>query len=258
MQISKTKRILRSIIKRFLYSQLYAMESIKILLGRSKPFIGFTVEEDPPSIYFNFKIKNDRVSDLENMLKLPAGFNLTPIRCLADDKQDYYCLTLNIYRVSGITNGLRAEWDMYVMDPQGRKRYMIVDARSDRGSMDPIEIITRKSKLEYSVKDKKISIYAASYGDTYFKAECSMSKTGSTAFASNEWVEANDDIYWLNGVIDRAFYNGKMACSELHKIPSGDIKIEDTTKWKEYIESISSVVIFPSSIEFLISPWWNL
>ena len=122
MDLSRKKRIVRKIIKRFIYSQLYFIESIKILFGRGKPFITFTVEDDPPPIYFNFKIREDRIEDFETMLSLPSEFKLTKLRCLLEDKQEYYYMTLNVYRVSGLTNGLRAEWSTYVREPEGKTR----------------------------------------------------------------------------------------------------------------------------------------
>ena len=36
-----------------------------------------------------------------------------------DHDEPEYLLTLNVYRVSGITNGLRAEWSTYIADPDG-------------------------------------------------------------------------------------------------------------------------------------------
>ncbi len=258
MNLKSSKRLLLSVIKRIIYFQMSIIEGFKILLGLSKPYIAFTVEDDPPSVYLNFKIQNDQIDEFEKMLGLPDGFKLTRIRCLMEDRQDYFCLTLNVYRVSGVTNGLRAEWSVYVRDPQGRTRYMIVEARSDKGSMDPIDIITKKSRLEHAVKKERIKTYVALDDDTSFELECMMPDVRSTVMPTREWIEANDDIYWSNGVSDRIYYNGKMACSELLSIPAGLVKIKDTTKYSEFVEPEPTVVVYPSSIEFIISPWWNV
>jgi hypothetical protein len=234
------------------------MEGFKILFGRSKPIIRFTVEKDPPPMYFNFKIREDRVDELAHILNLPAGFALAKIRCLMDENQDNYRLTLNVYRVSGLTNGLRAEWSVYVKDPEGRTRYMIVEARSNKGSMDPIDIVTKKSKLEYSVEDNQIHIYIESNKGTYVKVETRIPEDPLTGFSTREWIRANDEIYWLNGIMDRSFHNSKMACAELILIPSEGLKIENTTKWGEFIEPDPLVVMYPSELEMLVSQWWNI
>lgn len=112
------------------------MEGFKILFGRSKPHISFTIETEPPSVYFNFRIRNEKLEKLEKMLNLPQGFKMVKIRTLTEDNEEHYWLTMNVYRVSGLTNGLRAECSVYVEDPEGRKRYMIVKARTDKKSMD--------------------------------------------------------------------------------------------------------------------------
>ena len=50
MQITKRQRRGRSLLKRILYSQLYVRDSFMIMLGRTKPLVRFTVEDDPPSL----------------------------------------------------------------------------------------------------------------------------------------------------------------------------------------------------------------
>ena len=98
----------RIVLKRSLYAGFYLQQVILILLGRQKPVVPFRVEASPPSLYFNFPIRADRREQLLRHLRVPESFVLAPIRTLRGGEPDYY-LTLNIYRVSGITNGLRAE-----------------------------------------------------------------------------------------------------------------------------------------------------
>lgn len=258
MELTKKKRRIRKFIKRFMYSQLYFMESFKILFGRSKPHISFKIENDPPSIYFNFKIRNDMIETLENKLDLPQGFKLTKIQTLTEDTEAYYWWTSNLYRVSGLANGLRAECSVYVEDPEGRKRYMIVKARTNKKSMDPIDIVTPASRLEYSLNDKELNIYIGAEKDTYFKAKITIPEVKSTVFATREWIQANDEIYWLNGIYDKPYYNGQMACAELIKLPLDTVKIENTTEWGAFIEPEAQIVMFPAGHEYLVSPWWNI
>ena len=58
-----------------------------------------------------------------------------------------YLLTLNVYEVTGIAVGIRAEWSTYITDNNGVPRYMVVEAQSSEYSMDPIDIITKKIHL---------------------------------------------------------------------------------------------------------------
>lgn len=258
MKLSKKKLRNRKLVKRLLYSLFYYSESFKILFGKSNPFIRFTIENDPPCLYFNFKIKKDHVKELEQSLNLPSGFKLAKMRCITENQEDDFYMTLNIYRVSGITKGLRAEWSIFVIDPKGYTRYMIIEARADKKSMDPLNIITQNSNIEYFINESNIQITIESEGDTFFRANCKIPDISKTTFPTREWVKANDEIYWLNGISDKPFFNSKMTSSELSLLPPEMASIEDTTKWNKFLEPLPEIYLYPSTIEYLISPWWNI
>jgi len=253
---SPFQRRLRVFIKRFVYSQLYLRESLFILLGRSKPFVRFTVEPSPPSLYFNFAIAPEQLAAFESELALPHP--LAPIRCLDSDVA-FHCLTLNVYRVSGLANGMRAEWSTYVHDAGGTPRYLIVEARADRGSMDPIDIITRPGHVVYDDSGEAFALEVGSEGGTHFKASCGRSEQGKPVRAAAEWIEANDYIYWRNGICDRTFYDAGLANARMRSVDPGQISISDDTPWSRYIEPVPRHVIrFEGAIDFAMSPWWNL
>ncbi len=256
MALSEFQRRLRVVIKRFVYSQLYLRESLFILLGWSKPLVRFTVESSPPSLYFNFAIKPDQVSPLERSLGLPHP--LTPIRCL-ENEEPFHCITLNVYRVSGLANGLRAEWSVYVRDSSGKPRYMIVEARADSGSMDPIDIITRPGTVHYEDAGEALVVEVGSDGHTRFKARCGQSDDAPVVRAAPEWVEANDYIYWRNGICDRTFYDAGLANARMRIVDTTSVSIENGTPWSAFIEAVPRhVIVFEDPIEFAMSPWWNL
>ena len=261
MVISKFQRFKRILIKRFIYAMLSFREAIMIILGRSKPIVIFTVEGTPPSVYYNFRIRPDRVDALAQKLDLPPGFTLAKMRFLEGDPEPDYFVTLNIYRVSGITNGLRAEWSIYVQDPQGKPRYMVAEACTSQHSMDPVDIITRAGKMTHELKEDRVETYVESDHGTLFRASCPLptDPNAPTGLAAREWIEANDHIYWLNGVIDRTLYDGKMVNAKIRVIPPESLTLEDTTSWQDYIEPMPfRTLVFPDAIEFVISPWWNL
>ncbi len=261
MDLSKSGLMLRKIIIRNIFSLLYFMEGVKILFGKAKPLMVFKVESEPPSVYYNFRVKNNKVKDLQKYLKLPKGFSMTKMKCLATDREPFYCLTLNIYRVSGLTNALRAEWDAYVRDPEGRDRYMVVEARSSQYSLDPVDIITKKFRLEHAVNGNKIETFTTTASGSTFRAVCPAPAKGKHKLVetAKEWIQANDEIYWGNGIIDRVFYNRGMWCTDVYVIPVNTVTIEHETQWTQFLEPVPEhVAVFPGSIEFVISPWWNV
>jgi hypothetical protein len=240
---------------------VYFMEGVKILIGKGKPLMVFKVESDPPSVYYNFRVKNNKVKELEKYLKLPKGFSLAKMKCLSTDRQPFYCLTLNVYRVSGLTNALRAEWDAYVNDPEGRIRYMVVEARSSQYSMDPVDIITKKFVLEHAFNGKMIETFTTTPSGSIFRASCPAPVKGKHKLVetAKEWIQANDEIYWGNGIIDRAFYNRSMWCTDVYIIPVESVTIEHETQWTPFLEPVPEhVAVFSEAIEFVIGPWWNI
>ena len=50
-KLSRLGRLGRSILKRFMYSQMTIYTGLRIAFGKDQPHVQFTVEMDPPSIY---------------------------------------------------------------------------------------------------------------------------------------------------------------------------------------------------------------
>ncbi|MFM8423548.1 MAG: hypothetical protein ACKOBL_00090, partial [Chloroflexota bacterium] len=119
---------------------------LRIAFGKDQPHVQFTVEMDPPSVYWVYRIKQAELDNLIEKLRIPPNLTLCPVRCLDTDEPTYY-LALNAYRVSGLVNGIRAEWSVFVRDATNTPHYMIVDARSSNASMDPVNIITKASTV---------------------------------------------------------------------------------------------------------------
>ncbi len=228
-----------------------------IALGKEAPLVPFTVEADPPSVYVVFRIRADLLERLRADLALPDGMALTPIRCLAGDAPEHL-VTLNVYRVSGITNGLRAEWSTYIEDETGRPRYLVIDARSSTRSMDPVDVLTKASRVEHArVGDTvRMSIGPDAQAIT---AELTIPVDAPRVLADPEWISANDDIYWRNGVCDRTFYDAGMADADQVAVPPAEVKIDDQTPWATYLEPDPvHVLVYRQGIEFVVSPWANL
>jgi hypothetical protein len=255
--LSKFGQIGRSILKRFMYSQLAILSGIKIAVGRENPLVRFTVEKDPPSIYWVYRIKSSAIKDLERNIEIPENFSLCPIRCLETD-EPAYLLTVNAYRVSGLANGLRAEWSVFVRDAENTPRYLIVDARSSQRSVDPVDIITRASTVIHEKSGEKIHTQIGEE-DRAFRSTISHADIGTPVKTSLDWVSANDFIYWGNGVCDRTFYDAGLANAEQHRIGNEHCVISDGSVWSQFVEpEPAHVLILQKSIEFVISPWENI
>lgn len=246
----------RVALKRFMYAQLALRSAVMIALGREQPLVSFTVEEDPPSVYLVFEVRADVVDSLISRLGLPPGMEPAPLRCLADD-EPRYLLALNVYRVSGITNGRRAEWSVFVAEPDGTPRYMVIDARSSSRSMDPVDLFTKASRVDHRREGDTIAMTVGGAGRAF---EATIDVSGSTpATNAPEWVSANDRIYWGNGICDRTFYDSGLAAPQLRSVPVDAVEISDQSPWADLVEPEPvAVLLFDEAIEFVVSPWENV
>lgn len=249
-------RLLRG-IKRFLYSQLYLRDFFLIMFGKSKPLVPFKVEASPPSVYWNFEIQKDKVENLERELELPLP--LSKIRILEGEEPRYY-LTLNLYRVSGLANGIRAEWSLFVEDPENAKpRYLVVEALSDQRSVDSVDLLTKIGEVTHESSGESLVSVAVSARGGRFSCTCHKIKGGKPVRAAAEWVEANDFIYWLSGICDRTFYDAGLANARIRQLDPSEFSIEDDSFWSGLVDSAPRhVIVYDDAIEFAMSPWWNL
>lgn len=255
--LSKIGQIGRSIMKRFMYSQLAILTGFKIAIGKDHPLIRFTVEADPPSIYWVFRIKSSEVEGLTQKLGIPSQFSLSPIKCL-DTDEPVYLLTLNAYRVSGLANGIRAEWSIFVQDAENIPRYMIVDARSSTRSVDPVSIITPKTKVIHEKKGGEIHTQIGE-GENAFKSTITLPLIATPVTTSADWVSANDHIFWGNGISDRTFYDAGLANAKQSRISIENCGIRDGSFWSQIVEPEPVHILFlENPIEFVISPWENI
>ena len=249
----------RRALKRFLYAQLALRQAFMIAIGREEPLLAFTVEADPPSVYFVFRVRPELVAGLHTRLGLPPGLESAPLRCLATDAPAHL-LVLNVYRVSGLAKGLRAEWSVFVGDDGGIPRYMVFDARSSLPSMDPVDVITRASTVLHERVGSTITTRVGD-GDEAFEATIDASSDAGASLVATapEWSTANDYIYWGNGICDRTYYDAGMAAARVRDVVSAAVTIRDGTPWADLVESEPvHVLVFEDAIELAISPWENL
>lgn len=250
-------RLGRLVLKRLMYSQMMVNIGLRIAIGKEEPLVKFTVEKAPPSIYWVFQIKPSMIDSLTEQIGLPPGFSLSPIKCLESDTLDYL-MVVNAYRVSGLVNGLRAEWSVFVRDGSDTPYYMIVDALSSKPSMDPISIITKSSTVVHEMENGKIYTQIGDEGRA-FKSTISFSDSAPFATSSRDWVSANDRIYWGNGISDRTFYDSGLANARQRRIDNASVNIINDSVWGPFLEAEPfHTLVLEDAIEFVISPWENV
>ncbi len=256
-KLSRLGRLGRGILKRFLYSQMVVFSGFRIAIGKEQPLVQFKVEMDPPSVYWVYRIKPSEIDNLAQKLRIPPNLSLCSIRCLDTDEPSYY-LAVNAYRVSGLVNGIRAEWSVFVRDSTNTPRYMIVDARSSNTSMDPVNIITKASTVVHKRESNMIHTQIGE-GDTAFNSTITLPDHLPSVHSSAEWVSANDYIYWGNGICDRTFYNAGLANTKQSLLSSKDAAIKDGTFWAQFVQPDPvHILILNNAIEFVVSPWENV
>lgn len=255
--LSGPGRFGRDFLKRFMYSQMALRSGFMIAIGKEDPLLKFTVEKDPPSTYWVYKIKGSEKEDLVNILDLPSNLSLCPIRCLEADEPDYF-IVVNAYRVSGLANGIRAEWSVFVRDTNDIPRYMVIDARSSTFSVDPIDIITRASSVSHE-QNGQLLMTNIGEEDAAFKSSISILDSASTIKTASEWVTANDTIYWRNGIYDRTYYDASLADAKMRRVAASEAQITDNSFWSRFVNPDPvHILILNEAIEFVISPWANI
>lgn len=254
----KFSRLFLRIIHRYMFFGMHLQNAILTLFGKVENNIPFTVVADPASVYLNFRIKPDQLESFTRYISLPAGIELSPIQCLEGEDADYL-LTANIYEVTGLTKGMRCEWSTYIKDADGIPRYMVLEARASKRSMDPIDFITPKSRVEHEMTDTTITSVVESNEGKLFRATIQRNPDAPTVRVHGQWIEANDYIYWRNGVIDKTYYGAGFAKGLMKSYTSSDLEIDDQTHWAAFIEaSPKHIFQCEEALTFSVVMWANV
>ena len=252
------KRPGRRLLKRILYSQMALRDAFLILIGRHSPHLSFKVLANPSSIYLNFPIKKEMEQQFVDYINLGDNLSLVPIKTLADDEPELM-LTLNIYEVSGLVNGPRAEWSTYIADSNGVPRYMVLEPRAASGSLDPVNMFTKPDRVEHELIGSQIVSTVASEEGNLFSSSIGIDEEHPIVDAAAQWIEANDYIYWRNGICDRTCYNASVFNGKVRSVPTGDFTFSDETHWAPFVEpQPRNVLRYQGALEFVVAPWFNV
>ena len=259
-------------VKRTEFGRLALDDSALIAAGEKEAVLDFTVEDTPPSIFINLIVPDEKAGDFAAVASLPPGFSLAKVRIIESDPAERFWLSVNVYRVSGLTTGLRTEWSTYVDDGSGVPRFMILRARASEGSLDPIGPLAPPEPFTHLVDPDgvirtDIRKTVVQNGSTVLTPNNMLRSTVALPDAvdrqyvlpTRQWVTANDFIYWRNGVNDRIFHNSTSHSPQLISVDLGDVTLQDNTEWAPFVDPVPGhVLVYLDKIKFKIGPWWNI
>lgn len=251
------------------------IEALDIFSGLREPTAGFTVENaDVPAYFVNFHVPNNKLADLATAIDLPSGFTLSPVRTLENGPKDYV-ISLNVYSASGVAPGYRAEWSTYVNAPGSDvPSFIVIDVATSTPSLDPVRLLTPAAEvftLEFDQGSGILTTVIQS-GPNLFSAalpanlDCPRKrrrgrKEEDATYCqaiSDEFLAANDLIYWSNGIADRAFYDGNQFRDLVKVLKLDEVTINDGTVWSSFWDYVTEVFLFRNEQDFVLSPWYNL
>jgi hypothetical protein len=211
-------------------------------------------------LYFNWEIPVQNVSQLESALGLPErGFKIAPIELIRGESPKYY-MSLNFYStlIAGVIN-YRSEWSTYVVkegDP--KPRFMVFEVQSSEDAADPTYpgFIKPGTEVSYTLDS---GVVQASNEDFHATFSLPDPAEADTAQVSKPWAEANDFLYWPNGVADTALYNGMLTDTPMVSINPDTAQIYNESVWSEFIsDKPTHIVLFSKPLEFAFTPYFNL
>jgi hypothetical protein len=238
-----------------------------VIQGGNPPWLNFKVGENPNAIFINFEFTGPAARADFEATHLPAGFTLAPIRVLESESPRYF-LVLNIYQSSGgLVNGARAEWDVFVNDPDTNEpRFLVVQAAADSISADSVNLLTLPEPVTHVLEPDAIASYVGEVDpDTdvetlYFSSSIDWPQSPETRVTfTREFVAANDYIFWGNAVADRGLYNSTVYGRDAVLVDPNQFSFVDNSIWSGFINAEPvHALVYLNPLEIVISPWWNL
>ena len=262
------------------------LEDCPLGLPPQEPLIDLVAQD---MLYFNWEIPAANVEALKSELAtlgLPPGFQLAPIEIVKGEKPRYY-LSLNFYKTPIYTElgeliiNYRSEWSTYVTGPNDEKpRYMVFQVHSSEPSPDPtvpqLGFISPAAEVLYDRDGDEIMVSNPGF-EAHFTTSPGFSKAfppngkaknkgkrangvvGKTVLVGQPWAEANDALYWINGVADTARYNGNLTDSPMLSINPNQVRLSNGSPWSSFVpEKPAHVLLFQQPLEFAFTPYFNL
>lgn len=226
-------------------------------------------------LYFNWEIPPANVSLMEAALGLEErGFRMVPIEIVRGEKPGYY-LSLNFYSVviAGVVT-YRSEWSIYVAEQGDPKpRYMVIEILSSEDAADPtylppppgMPFLRPGTDVTYAIEAGRVEV-----SNPDFHAAFSLPPgpgqenpvrpaSGKIVQVGQPWAEANDALYYLNGIADTAWYNGNLTNADLLSINPNKVQISNSSTWSTFIgERPDHVLLYLQPLDLAFTPYFNL
>jgi hypothetical protein len=225
-------------------------------------------------LYFNWEIPAANVSLMEAALGLQSrGFRIVPIEIIQGEKPKYY-LSLNFYSVliAGVVN-YRSEWSIYVATQNDPKpRYMVIEVLSSEDAADPTYIapppetfLRPGTDVTYYMDESQVEVSNPDFHAAFSflpgtgRANPVRPATGRLVQVGQPWAEANDALYYLNGIADTALYNGNLTDAQLLSINPNSIQISNSSPWAALVgDKPENVLLYLQPLELAFTPYFNL
>jgi hypothetical protein len=211
-------------------------------------------------LYLNWEIPAGKVPQLESVLQLrERGFRIAPIEIVRGEKPKPY-LSLNAYSttIAGVVT-YRTEWSTYVVkSPDPRPRYMVIEVQSSEDGADPTApgFLKPATDVRYTIADRQVRV---SNPDVQVSFSLPAAGAAKTVGVGRPWAQANDALYWLNGVADTALYNGGLTAASPSSVDPAGVAVQNASPWAAFVgDSPTNVLLFPQPLEFAFTPYVNL
>lgn len=217
----------------------------------------------PYSTYVNYELDFNQRVYLSNYLHVASNnLKMEPLKMFENDEEGSYYLSINIYNCTSPLFSLftdepvtRCEINTYVSNEKGEKGTLILDYCSNIISMDPKNIFKEKV-LNTSFINNFGNIIGRAY-DKYFKfsADIITEELDTTAKLNSDMHVYTDNIYYMNGIVDKLYYDSTLTHGNIILPKKYDISF----KFMDLIfKTPHSVFYFNDSIDFTGSLWDNL
>lgn len=252
---------LRRLVKNSLYHSVGLKDAIMTLLGKQTPFISFTVDNEPPSIFVNYEINPEAMDSFRSKIGLQTHVELMKVK-VTDTDVPKFLLTLNAYHVGGIAEGLRFEWSTYIDRGDGKPSYYMVQTETSTPSMDPERIFSQPAKhASYDLNNSTWQISLETNTGNYqlsYQSEAS-SEESARMTPDRDWLGANDYVFWKNLICDRVFMDSTVYAEPLRSIT---VNITPPEVPLEILQFVSSEPVSTYALNkpanFVVQPWVNL
>ena len=217
---------------------------------------------DEISTYINYKLSSNDVCHLTNYIqKYNDSLELTPVKILDDDDEDYY-LSINIYNCTSpifLTDQpvTRCEINTYVVDKFNNYGTVIIDYITNGQSMDPISLfrLPEKGKTCVFTHDKYCNITCISSLTNLNLSVCfKISDNNLPCKIDTSLIKYTDNIFYKDGILDKIYYDQSLNFAKTYKIP---MYINFTYRDLQ-LNKPSSVFYFKNKIKFVGSMWDNI